>query len=576
MKLKLGLRIWILLIVLLLALIAISPKTDISGIIIKNPGAIGQEQGLQVGEKILEINNIPVETVAAFGDTLKKETKIDPIKVILVTDKSTITYNTFGDFNFTLNNDLTVKESFVKGLDKGVKLESINGKSLNSTEDFEVLRYDILPTKRLEIKTDKKTAIFLVTQTPDIEVEKPTRTNIKKGLDLGGGTRILLQPASNEAVSDKDIQDIIAVMNNKINVYGLADVKLRAANDLSGNKYILVEIAGATRSDIEDFLIKQGKFEAKIGDDLIFEGGRKNIPSVCRNDGTCSGIRSCNPVAEGYQCQFQFSIKLSPESAQRHADVTSKIPVITSDTGQRYLEKQIDFYLDGSLVDSLNIAEDLRGQPTTDILISGPGVGNAQQTAYEDALSNMDKLQTVLISGSLPYKLDIVKVDTVSPTAGSEFVTNAIKVGLIAALAVLAVIYIRYRKLKILFAMAITLFSEIFIIIGAAAAINWSLDLAAIAGIVASVGTGIDDQIIITDEVMKGQKEHFFSWKEKIKRAFSIILVSFFTTTVAMIPLFWAGAGLLRGFAVTTIIGITIGVFITRPAFAAVLEKLNK
>src|SRR3989344_8909891 len=214
MKLKLGLRIWI----LLLALIAISPKTDISGIIIKNPGAIGQEQGLQVGEKILEINNIPVETVAAFGDTLKKETKIDPIKVILVTDKSTITYNTFGDFNFTLNNDLTVKENFVKGLDKGVKLESINGKILNSTEDFEVLRYDILPTKRLEIKTDKKAAIFLVTQTPDIEVEKPTRTNIKKGLDLGGGTRILLQPASNEAVSDKDIQDIIAVMNNKINV----------------------------------------------------------------------------------------------------------------------------------------------------------------------------------------------------------------------------------------------------------------------------------------------------------------------------------------------------------------------
>ena len=41
-----------------------------------------------------------------------------------------------------------------------------------------------------------------------------------------------------------------------------------------------------------------------------------------------------------------------------------------------------------------------------------------------------------------------------------------------------------------------------------------------------------------------------------------------------MIPLWNAGAGLIRGFAVTTIVGVTIGVFLTRPAFAVVIEKL--
>jgi len=576
MKIKLGLRIWILLIALLLALIAIGPRADVSGVIIKNPGEIGQQQGLQVGEKVLEINKIPIETVNDFESTLEKETKVSPTTITLTTGNSTINYQALGNLKFEVNENLVITKSDIPDLKAGERLKSINGNQLETLQDFEKIRYDILPAKKLEIKTSKKTIAFLVSEKPDIEVEKPSRTNIQKGLDLGGGTRILLQPVSDEPITDKEIQDIIAVMDNKINIYGLADVKLRAANDLSGNKYILVEIAGATRSDIEDFLIKQGKFEAKIGDELVFEGGKKNIPSVCRDDGTCSGIRSCSEVEGGFQCQFQFSIKLSPDAAQRHAGITSKVPIITSETGQRYLEKQIDFYLDGTLVDSLNIAEDLKGQPTTDILISGPGIGSTRQLAYDDALDNMDKLQTVLISGSLPFKLDIVKVDTVSPTAGSEFITNALKVGLIAVLAVLIVIFIRYRNPKIIFAMAITLFSEIFLILGVAAAIRWRLDLAAVAGIVASVGTGVDDQIVIADEILKGTAEKFFSWKEKIKRAFFIIMVAFFTTTAAMIPLLWAGAGLLRGFAVTTIIGISIGVFITRPAFAAILEKLIK
>ena len=53
-------------------------------------------------------------------------------------------------------------------------------------------------------------------------------------------------------------------------------------------------------------------------------------------------------------------------------------------------------------------------------------------------------------------------------------------------------------------------------------------------------------------------------------------MVAYFTGVAAMVPLLFAGAGLLKGFALTTIIGISIGVFITRPAFAAAVEVLLK
>jgi preprotein translocase subunit SecD len=87
------------------------------------------------------------------------------------------------------------------------------------------------------------------------------------------------------------------------------------------------------------------------------------------------------------------------------------------------------------------------------------------------------------------------------------------------------------------------------------------------------VGTGIDSQLIVLDEA--NQKESL-SLKEKLRRAFKIILGAYFTALVALLPLIWAGAGLLKGFAITTIIGISVGVLITRPAFTDIIRFIEE
>jgi len=66
------------------------------------------------------------------------------------------------------------------------------------------------------------------------------------------------------------------------------------------------------------------------------------------------------------------------------------------------------------------------------------------------------------------------------------------------------------------------------------------------------------------------------SLKQRLKLAFAIILGAYFTVVVSMLPLLWAGAGLLKGFAFTTLIGITAGVFITRPAFSDMIRKMEE
>jgi preprotein translocase subunit SecD len=136
-------------------------------------------------------------------------------------------------------------------------------------------------------------------------------------------------------------------------------------------------------------------------------------------------------------------------------------------------------------------------------------------------------------------------------------------------------VLIRYRNMRVAGPMLLTMICEVVIIMGFAALIQWNIDMAAIAGIIVAVGTGVDDQIIIADETLRGESQKF-GWKERFKRAFFIIMVAYFTGVAAMVPLLFAGAGLLKGFALTTILGISIGVFITRPAYAAIVQKLLK
>ena len=466
------------------------------------------------------------------------------------------------------------------GLDKGILIDSINEIKITSLNEFdEILKQESLNKEfngsaKLVFETSKGRIAFLTEEAPEIKVGDVGTSNIVLGLDLAGGSRVLLQPESEEDISDSDIRNLISVLDNRLNIYGLADLSIRSAKDWEGNKFVLVEIAGVTREEVRELIGSQGVFEAKVGEDVIFEGGKKDVTFVCKDDGSCSGIRPpCTQSEQGWYCKFEFGIHISPDAARRFAASTENLEVNTTEAGHQQLSKTIDFYLDGKEVDSLQIAADLKGKEATQIAISGPGTGGSESDAYQDALVGMNKLQTMLITGSLPMKLNIVKLDTISPILGRNFINNSILIGFLAIFVVGAVVFARYRKLKIVIPMIVTSFCEVFLILGFAALAQWRLDIAAIAGIIAAVGTGIDHQIIITDEVLKGA-ERYINWKQKIKSAFFIIMSAYFTTLVAMTPLLMAGAGLLRGFALTTIVGITVGVLITRPAFAAVIEVL--
>jgi preprotein translocase subunit SecD len=463
--------------------------------------------------------------------------------------------------------------AFQYGLRQGQIITAIDGKPITNITDYSNYIRGKFPSQeelKITITTKESSVILYSNNAPNITVSKIPKTNLKTGLDLSGGARALVQ-AQGKELSSSEINDLVAITLNRFNVYGLSDIKVRAISDLSGNRFMLIEIAGATPKDLRSMIENQGKFEAKIGNQTVFVGGNKDVASVCRNDATCARIETCQQDSSGaYFCKFTFTIYLSEEAAKRHANITAGIPI--NATNPEYLSEPLDLYVDDSLVESLLISKDLKGQVTTQIAVSGSGTGATQDDAYKAAEENMHKLQTILITGSLPYKLEIAKLDTISPLLGQNFIKYIIIAGIAALLSASLIIFIRYKKLKQSLTVILISFSEIIIILGIAALIDWNLDLASIAGILASIGTGFDDQIVILDESLHKTQ---YSLKQKIKFAFAIIMGAYFTVLVSLLPLMWAGGGLLKGFAITTIIGISIGVFITRPAFGDIIKRMG-
>lgn len=371
---------------------------------------------------------------------------------------------------------------------------------------------------------------------------------IDQGLDLSGGSIIQLQ--LEKPVDSETMDIVVSILDKRLNIYGVKDVKIRS----SGDQNVIVEMAGVKPDEVTRLIGNPGKFEAKIDNETVLSG--TDISSV-----------------ESYEIagtQWQVPFKVTPEAARNFAD-----------KAKGKAGKEVKMYLDGKLISSPVLDEGLAtGNPSTDVSVTGA------ETSPEEAESQAKNILTVLKTGALPVKVSVVGANTVSSELGEYFVNGAMIAGILAIIVVALIIFIRYKNPRLVIPIIITSVSEIVIILGIASIINWNMDLAAIAGLIASVGTGVDDQIVITDEVLQAEttskKKRKSHTKRTIKNALFIVFASAGTLVAAMLPLAYVGfsrgatgIGMLAGFAFTTIIGVFVGILITRPVYAKFIELIS-
>ena len=193
---------------------------------------------------------------------------------------------------------------FDQGLREGDVIKSVNGEEVLNPEGYEEIINGIFDDgegKRVDIATDRGEFTAFLETRPEVGVGTFRNTNIETVLDLRGGARALVKSDVDE-LSDTQLEELIAVSRNRFNVFGLTDVDIRGVNDLEGNKFMLIEIAGATPDDLETLVGQQGKFEARISNQTVFVGEDRDISDVCRNDASCAGITRCLAQQDSVRC----------------------------------------------------------------------------------------------------------------------------------------------------------------------------------------------------------------------------------------------------------------------------------
>ena len=160
----------------------------------------------------------------------------------------------------------------------------------------------------------------------------------------------------------------------------------------------------------------------------------------------------------------------------------------------------------GSISESYEISGE---SPTT--------LSKQQQLLFAE--NQTKSIASILNGGALPVAIIAGTPTTIPPTLGQKFLYISGLAGAIALALVSLFIVIRYRKLFLVAPILITTAMELFIILSIIGLIG-TIDLSAVAGMIAVVGTGVDAQIIITDEML-GRKGENASAKMVLGDAFS-------------------------------------------------------
>jgi preprotein translocase subunit SecD len=216
----------------------------------------------------------------------------------------------------------------------------------------------------------------------------------------------------------------------------------------------------------------------------------------------------------------------------------------------------------------------LSGQITTGVpnygyVVSGGVNAIDPQLKAAEVNERVKSIVSILKGGALPVQISLGSRTTLPASLGSEFLRLSL-IAIAGSLVLISVLIgIRYRNVRATLPIIIISMAELTILLSVLG--SFTIDLAAMAGIIAAIGVGVDAQIVITDELLRrdGRKT-----SDKIEFAFGVIKTNAIVAIFSMVPLLFSGLVEIIGFAISTMLGALLGYLLTRPAYAAIVEKV--
>jgi len=387
-----------------------------------------------------------------------------------------------------------------------------------------------------------------------------------------------------DGVTQRTRDQTVRVLNSKINEGGLTGGTVTTSRTPSGETYVLVEVPNANRSEVLDLIGTPGRVQVVALSPNANNTGFDREPLLDQNDLTVSGVTT-RSTAGGTQYAVGVTIS-NPDAAERFAN-TMRQEGFTSQQNPNGIgnceyelgsgpQDDSEYCLLTVRDDTVVYAASMGDLATT--INNGQFVNNPTFSIGAPNQSAARQLEIDLRAGALPTTLDVEDEGTtyfLQPSLAQQFKLFSLVTGAVAVLAVSAVVFFRYREFGVAAPMILTAAAEVYLLLGFASLVGLALDLSHIAGFIAVIGTGVDDLIIIADEILQGERVKTGRvFESRFRKAFWVIGAAAATTIIAMSPLAVLSLGDLQGFALVTIVGVLLGVLVTRPAYGNILRNI--
>jgi preprotein translocase subunit SecD len=361
-------------------------------------------------------------------------------------------------------------------------------------------------------------------------------------------------------LKDQTVQEAIRTLERRVNALGVTEpviaatggrgdqilVQLPGVTDVEQAKRIIKRTAQLYLKLVENSATSEEALRQSVGgrvpDNMQVARGQGETPGepvfyLLRREAMITGrdLKSARVgVDENNRPQINFSL---------NANATDKF---ARETG-RNIGRQLAIVLD----DEVMSAPVIQGKLGADNRITG------RFTTQE-----ADELAKVLKAGALPATLRYLQELTVGASLGRDSIRDGVRAS-IAAMAFITIFMLVYYRLSGLNAV-VALAANLLIVLAALAYTNATLTLPGIAGIILTVGVGVDTNVLVFERIreeLRNGKTVRAAVSNGFDRVWITILDTHATALIAAAFLFQFGTGPIKGFAVTLVIGLVANVF---------------
>lgn len=353
----------------------------------------------------------------------------------------------------------------------------------------------------------------------------------KLGLDLVGGSKLVLEAQTTPDIPKitPDIMDSLKVsIEKRVNAIGVSETVVQKV----GVNRLIVEIPNIQDPQkAKEFLGKTANLEFK--EEMTTKAGKTQWANTGITGKDLKRAFVSNDQSSGWVVSLEFNDK----GKTKFGEVTTRL-----------VGKPLAIFFDGKL----------QSAP----IIQGPIEGGNAQISGKFDFAEAKKMVDLLNAGALPVPAKIIEENSVGPTLGADSLHKSLVAGAVGIGIVILFMVGYYRVPGLIASVALAIYT--LLIFSIFKIVPVTLTLAGIAGFILSIGMAVDANILIferTKEELKAGRTLFTAINTGFDRAFTSIFDSNMTTIITCTILYMLGTNIVKGFALTLVIGVIVSMF---------------